>query len=218
MLITITGASGSGKSSISEYLCSLDKNIVHLNIDTVGHKVLDVPEIKKTISTKFHLKIENNKINRKELGDLIFNNHQNMKQLSDITWYKINRKELGDLIFNNHQNMKQLSDITWSSMEGLIDNFIAENKNKIIILDWILIPKTKYFNISNINILVQADFNTRMKRATRRDEIDENAFRKREQATLDFTRNDFDYIIENYDIKQTRKEVKKIYDESIIPR
>ncbi len=191
MLITITGASGSGKSSISEYLCSLDKNIVHLNIDTVGHKVLDVPEIKKTISTKFHLKIENN---------------------------KINRKELGDLIFNNHQNMKQLSDITWSSMEGLIDNFIAENKNKIIILDWILIPKTKYFNISNINILVQADFNTRMKRATRRDEIDENAFRKREQATLDFTRNDFDYIIENYDIKQTRKEVKKIYDESIIPR
>ena len=92
------------------------------------------------------------------------------------------------------------------------------NKNKIIILDWILIPKTKYFNISNINILVQADFNTRMKRATRRDEIDENAFRKREKATLDFTRNDFDYIIENYDIKQTRKEVKKIYDESIIPR
>ena len=191
MLITITGASGSGKSSISEYLCSLDKNIVHLNIDTVGHEVLDLPEIKKIISTKFHLKIEND---------------------------KINRKELGDLTFNNHQNMKQLSDITWSSMEGLIDNFIAENKNKIIILDWILIPKTKYFNISNINILVKADFNTRMKRATRRDEIDENAFRKREQATLDFTRNDFDYIIENYDIKQTRKEVKKIYDESIIPR
>ena len=191
MLITITGASGSGKSSISEYLCSLEKNIVHLNIDTVGHEVLDLPEIKKIISTKFHLKIEND---------------------------KINRKELGDLIFNNHQNMKQLSDITWASMEDLIDNFIAENKNKIIILDWILIPKTKYFNISNINILVQADFNTRMKRATRRDEIDENAFRKREQATLDFTRNDFDYIIENYDIKQTRKEVKKIYDESIIPR
>ena len=108
MLITITGASGSGKSSISEYLCSLDKNIVHLNIDTVGHEVLDMPEIKKIISEKFNLKIEND---------------------------KINRKELGDLIFNNHQNMKQLSDITWSSMEGLIDNFIAENKNKIIILD-----------------------------------------------------------------------------------
>ena len=189
MLITITGASGSGKSSISEYFCSLDKNIVHLNIDTVGHEVLDMPEIKKIISEKFNLKIEND---------------------------KINRKELGDLIFNNHQNMKQLSDITWKAMESLIDNFISENRNKIVILDWILIPKTKYFNISDISILIKSDFNTRMKRATRRDEIDENAFKEREKATLDFTRNDFDYIIENYDIEQTRKEVKKIYDENII--
>lgn len=191
MLITITGASGSGKSSISEFLCSLDKNIIHLNIDTVGHKVLEMPEIRKVVSEKFNL-------NRKE--------------------DKINRKELGDLVFNNHQNMKQLSDITWDVMENIIDNFIEENKDKIIILDWILMPKTKYFNVSNINILVQSDFNTRMQRATRRDKIDESAFREREQATLDFTRNDFDYIIENYDIKQTRKEVKKIYDESIISR
>ena len=183
MLITITGASGSGKSSISEFLCSLDKNIVHLNIDTVGHKVLEMPEIRKVISERFNLNIKED---------------------------KINRKELGDLVFNNHQNMKQLSDITWDVMENIIDNFIEENKNKIIILDWILIPKTKYFNISNTNILVQSDFNTRMKRATQRDAINESAFKEREQATLDFTRNDFDYIIENYDIKQTRKEVKKI--------
>lgn len=191
MLITISGASGSGKSSISEFLCSLDKNIVHLNIDTVGHKVLEMPEIRKVVSEKFNLNVKED---------------------------KINRKELGDLVFNNHQNMKQLSEITWDVMENIIDNFIEKNKDKIIILDWILMPKTKYFNVSNINILVQSDFNTRMQRATRRDEIDESAFREREQATLDFTRNDFDYIIENYDIKQTRKEVKKIYDESIISR
>ena len=191
MLITITGASGSGKSSISDLLCSLNENIVHLNIDKVGHEVLDIPEIKKIVSKKFHLKMKDN---------------------------KINRKELGDLIFNNHQNMKQLSDITWNAMEKQIDNFIAKNKNKIIILDWILMPKTKYFNISNINILVQADFHTRMKRAMQRDGINENAFIEREQATLDFTKNNFDYIIENDDRKQTRKEVKKIYDESIISR
>ncbi len=191
MLITITGASGSGKSSISEFLCSLDNNIVHLNIDEIGHEVLDIPEIKKIISEKFNLKIENK---------------------------KINRKELGDLVFNNHQNMKKLSDITWNAMEKLIDNFILENKNKIIILDWILIPKTKYFNNSNINILVQSDFNTRMKRAIRRDEIDEKDFTEREQATLYFTRNSFDYVIVNGDLKKTRKELKKIYDKSIISR
>ncbi len=191
MLITITGASGSGKSSISEFLCSLDKNIVHLNIDTVGHEVLDMPEIKKVVSEKFNLNIKED---------------------------KINRKELGDLVFNNHQNMKQLSDITWDAMENIIDDFIEKNKDKIIILDWILMPETKYFNVSNINILVQANFNSRMKRAITRDGIDESAFKKREQATVDFTRNNFDYIIENNDIKQTKKEVKKIYDKSIISR
>lgn len=191
MLITITGASGSGKSYISEFLCSLDKNIVHLNIDEVGHEVLDMPEIKKMISEKFNLKINEE---------------------------KINRKKLGDLVFNNHQKMKQLSDITWEAMENIIDSFIEENKNKIIILDWILMPKTKYFNDSNINILVQADLSSRMKRAILRDKINKEKFKEREKATLDFTRNNFNYIIKNNDIKQTRKEVKKIYDESIISR
>ncbi len=189
MLITITGASGSGKSHVSKLLCSLNSNIVHLNIDTVGHEVLDMPEIRKVVSTKFHLKIKSE---------------------------KINRKELGDLVFNNQKKMKQLSDITWKAMEKIIDDFIEENKNKIIILDWILMPKTKYFSVSDINILVQSDFNSRMKRAILRDGIDENAFVEREKATVDYTRNNFDYIIENYDINQTRKVVQKIYDESII--
>ena len=191
MVITITGPSGSGKTYISEYLCSLDKNIVHLNIDTVGHKVLEIPAIRELISKKIGLQL----------------NGEN-----------INRKELGDLVFNNHEKMKLLSDITWNEMEHQIDNFIMENKDKVIILDWILIPKTKYFNISDMNILVQSDFRSRMNRATLRDLIDENKFKQREQATLDFTRNSFDYIIQNDDILQTRKRVKKIYDKSIISR
>lgn len=33
MLITITETSGSGKSFIANYLTTLNKNIVHLNID-----------------------------------------------------------------------------------------------------------------------------------------------------------------------------------------
>lgn len=189
MLITITGPSGSGKSTISNYLCSLNKNIVHLNIDSVGHKALEMPNIKKRISKKLGLQLKDG---------------------------KINRKELGDLIFNNHEKMKVLSDLIWKDMECQIDNFIDENKDKIIVLDWILIPKTKYFNISDINILVQSDFNSRMNRAIVRDSIDEKKFKEREQATLDFTKNQFHFIIQNDDLEQTRKRVKEMYDESII--
>lgn len=189
MLITITGPSGSGKSHISELLCSFSKKIVHLNIDTVGHQVLEDSKIKKLISRKFCLNIEND---------------------------KIDRKELGDLVFNNHKKMKLLSDLTWSAMEKIIDSFIKKNNDKIIILDWILLPKTKYFDMSDIKILVQADFNSRMKRATLRDSIDESKFIERERASLDFTKNKFDYFIQNDDIENTRKKVKEIYDESII--
>lgn len=191
MLITITGASGSGKSSISEYLCSLTNNIVHLNIDTIGHKVLEIPEITKMISKEFHINIENG---------------------------KIDRKKLGDLVFNNHEDMKKLSDITWKAMESLIDEFISENKDKIIILDWILIPKTKYYSTSDINILINAHFKSRMNRATLRDGIDESAFILRDKATLDYSKNNFDYIIFNDDFNKARKAVKEIYDESIISR
>lgn len=191
MLITITGPSGSGKSSISEYLCSLNKDIVHLNIDDIAHNVLEKPIIKKAISAKFKLKLNGK---------------------------SINRKELGEIVFNNHKKMKLLSDITWNEMKKQIDNFIIKNKRKIVILDWILIPKTKYFNISDINILVNCDFDFRMKRAILRDSINERKFKEREQATLNFTKYKFDYIIYNDNIFQTRKRVKNIYDKSIVSR
>ena len=41
-------------------------------------------------------------------------------------------------------------------------------------------------------------------------------FKEREQATLDFTKNQFHFIIQNDDLEQTRKRVKEMYDESII--
>lgn len=190
MIITISGASGSGKTFIFDYLCSLDNNIVHLNIDKVGHKVLEIPKIMEVISKEFNLKLKNEKIDRTLLGDLVFNNHQKMKILTDITWKK---------------------------MEELIDEFIKENNRKIVTLDYILMPKTKYFKISDMNILVKSDFNTRMNRATTRDAISDEKFIEREKATLNYNENDFDYVIQNDDIEKTKRKVKIIY-ESIISR
>lgn len=191
MLITITGASGSGKSSIANYLTTLNKNIVHLNIDLVGHEVIETEEIKRKIVKQFNLTLNNK---------------------------KIDRKVLGEIVFNNQDKMQELSNLTWQYMEQKIDEFIDANKNKIIILDWILIPKTKYFNASDINILVKADFLDRVKRAVIRDGITPAKFEEREKATLNFDDNIFDYIIENKIEEETKVMVKKIYDKSIISR
>ena len=47
MIITITGSSGSGKSFIATELTTFNENMLHLNIDSIGHQALHDEEIKK---------------------------------------------------------------------------------------------------------------------------------------------------------------------------
>lgn len=188
-MITITGASGSGKSYIADYLTHLNENIVHLNIDLVGHEVLESDLVKPLILKHFNLELTNG---------------------------KIDRKKLGELVFNNQEKMQELSDLTWEHMQKIIDDCILKNKDKIVVLDWILIPKSKYYHMSDLNILVDASFDTRMKRALIRDNIDSDKFLEREQATIDFSQNEFDYVIYNEDLENTKRLVKIIYDKSIV--
>lgn len=189
MLITLTGPSGSGKSFIANYLTTINKNIVHLNIDLVGHQAIETEEIKRKIVEHFHLDTQTN---------------------------KIDRKRLGEIVFNNQEKMQELSNLTWQYMEQKIDEYIKDNQNKIIILDWILIPKTKYFNISDMNILVKATKEARTKRAMLRDNITAAKFEEREKANLNFDESKFDYVIDNDSQEKTKVMVKKIYDKSII--
>lgn len=191
MIISIVGKSGSGKSSLAQLLQSYSDKICYLNIDEVGHQALLNQNIITQLVHTFHLDLKNN---------------------------CISRRQLGDIVFNNHHCMKQLTDITWEYMEKTIDHFIEENKHKIIILDWILLPKTKYFSASDIKILVQAPFELRLNRAIKRDNITSQKFIEREQASLDYDVAQFDYIIENLDFEESKKKVKKIYDKSIVSR
>ena len=189
MLITVTGASGSGKSNIAEYLTQLNKNIVHLNIDLVGHEVLESDLVKPLVIKQFNLELIDG---------------------------KIDRKKLGELVFNSQEKMQELSNLIWEYMQKIIDDFILKNKDKIIVLDWILIPKSKYYQMSDLNILVNASFDTRMERTMIRDNIEADKFFEREQATLDFSKNEFDYVIYNDDLENTKRLVKSIYDKSIV--
>lgn len=189
MIITVTGASGSGKSFITNYLCSLNEKIVYLSIDEIGHEVLLIPEVIDELVNTFRI---------------------------SLTDGKVDRKELGNIVFNNRDKMDKLTDMTWRYMEKMIDNFIKNNKDKIILLDWILITKTKYFEMASLNILVKADFNVRAQRAMKRDNISLDKFKEREKASISYDESAFNYIVNNNEIEETRKLVKSIYDKSIV--
>lgn len=190
MYITITGKSGSGKSSIGKYLEELYPNFLHLDIDKIGHLVLEEEKIKEEVSHTFHLPL-NNKGN-------------------------IDRTLLSSIVFQSPKKMEQYSSITWSRMEEIIDTVIEENQDRMIILDWALIPKTKYFRESLLNILVEVPYNIRLSRAIERDHISTEKFIEREKASFCYDDLTFDFIIENNHLEATKGMVEKIYEKSII--
>ncbi len=79
-------------------------------------------------------------------------------------------------------------------------------------------PKTKYFDIADRRILVDAPLEVRKKRAISRDSISEEKFLEREKASLNLEKYSFDDILINTTKEELQKEVYRIYEESIIHR
>ncbi len=102
-------------------------------------------------------------------------------------------------------------------MEKEIDNYISDNKEKIIILDYIMLPRTKYFKESDLRILIKGSYEERLKRALVRDSITKEVFDQRDSAAINYVDEDFDYVIDNNEGDVKRK-VAKIYEQSIISR
>lgn len=192
MIIGISGKSGSGKSTLANKLINeFNGKAIHLDIDKVGHNVLKIEEVKKELISSYGSDIITNK--------------------------DVDRKKLGDIVFNSRNEMKKLTHITWKYMEIEIDNFINNNKNKIIILDWILLPNTKYFNMCDIKILLLVPYKVRRQRALLRDNITAYAFDTREKASINYKLEDFDYILKSITEENIRKLVM-IHDKSLIHR
>lgn len=191
MIICLCGRSNSGKGTIAKTFTYLDNNILHLDIDKVAHHVNDKEEVKEELVDTFGTTV--------------------------ITNGKVNRKKLGSIVFNDKDEMKKLEAITWKHMEKEIDNYISDNSGKIIILDYIMLPKTKYFKTSDLRILVKASYEERLKRAIMRDKITKELFDQRDSAAINYVDEDFDYVIDN-EKGNVKRKVVKIYEQSIISR
>lgn len=192
MIISLVGLSGSGKSLIARTLESYNSHIMHIDIDKIGHKSHQDPIVKQRLIDTFGIEI--------------------------LTNGNIDRKKLGKIVFNSEEAMERLEEITWAFMEREIDIIINQNKNKIILLDWLLLPRTKFFYKSDIRILVKAPLKIRMERAMTRDNITKEKFLEREASAPEIDESQFEYIINNVNLKDTQERVKAIYDKSIIHR
>ena len=176
MIICLCGKSGSGKSTIAKLIQKEKPNSIHIDIDKIGHLSHNDASVKEKLINTFGKKI--------------------------LTNNNIDRKKLGKIVFSSKEEMKKLEDITWTYMEHEIDKIITSKKDKTIILDWLLLPKTKYFESCDLRILVDIPYEVRKERVLKRDNITDEQFELRERNTIEYDKNNFDIVLTNEDIKK----------------
>ena len=185
MIIGICGKSGCGKSTLANQIIELTNNkAIHLDIDKVGHKVLLLPEVQKELINSFGESVVKEKI--------------------------VDRKKLGEIVFDSRNEMNKLSDITWKYMQREIDYFLTIHKDKIIILDWLLLSISKYFDMCDIKILLDIPYEVRKQRAMKRDNISEETFDLREKASIEFDESAFDYVLKTNNKEIVKRLVKSL--------
>lgn len=185
IVVGITGATGSGKSTITKYLER--KGCYIIDADELGRKVLDKGSIcLKQVCIKF--------------GDDILN--------TDGT---LNRQLLAKKAFSNKDNTQTLNNIThpYIFMEILkkIDNIRETKENSIIILDAAVLLESKMDILCDYVISIIAPVNVRLERIMKRDNITkENAkMRINVQNNDKFYTDKSDFVINGND------EIGKIY-------
>ena len=146
MIIGITGSIACGKSTVSGYLKS--KGYVVIDADKIGHEALDSDYVKEKLILTFGNDIlENNKINRRKLGELVFGNSNNLNILNSIIHPEIRRRILEEIDKNNDQ--------------------------EFIFIDVALLFEAKFDDLVDKIIVVYVDKNTQLTRLMKRNSISE---------------------------------------------
>ena len=189
MIIGITGSIACGKSTVSGYLKS--KGYVVIDADKIGHEALDSDYVKEKLILTFGNDIlENNKINRRKLGELVFGKSNNLNILNSIIHPEIRKK--------------------------ILEKIDKNNDKELIFIDVALLFEAKFDDLVDKIIVVYVDENTQLTRLMKRNSISKKEALSRivsqmspiEKAKLgDYTVNN------NLDVINTYEQVDKVLSE-----
>ncbi len=188
----ITGNSGSGKSTAVLELKKLNCEVIDL--DKIGHSIYE---------NEFCFK----EINEKIKGDYLTNS-------------KIDRKKLGKIVFSSKEELEKLTKITdkyiYNESLRQIENIKNQDNVDFIILDGALILDSQTLQLCDEIILVEADFDVRLSRILKRDNLEyDDAFKRlnsqKNYLTYEHIRKHIVY--NNLDNDKFNKEIQKIIQE-----
>ena len=175
MLIGVIGKSGSGKSSLVRRMKSFDDSIIHVDIDKIGHDILKDEEIVENI-----VKI--------------------VEDDSVVVNGVLDRKKVGNIVFNDLEKYNKYYKYTEDIENAIIDKIIEDNKDKKVVLDWIILDQTKYWKKLDYKILVETDYDIRKERVIKRDNISEEYFDLREVMKKDYNKEEMNVVLKGNNI------------------
>lgn len=184
MVIGITGSIACGKSLVSNYLKSKKYSVI--DSDLISHDILLLKEVKDKLVSLF--------------GKNILNNNE------------IDRKELGKIIFNNLERKNKLQDIVLPYIVEEIKTQI-KNSSGLVFLDAPLLIEYNLLYLVNKVIVVTVDLETQIQRLINRDNITiDYAYKKINSVLSSKEKEKFaDFIIDNNNsINETYKQIDDI--------
>lgn len=149
--IAITGNIGCGKTTISNFLKTIGYNVI--DVDKISHNLLDSEQIISKLKNIFgNFFLENNKVNRKKLGDYVFKSKENLKILNSIMHPEI-IKELENQMINSKDKFVfvDIPLLFELKLENKFDKIICTNLSKKIQIQRIKIrDNLTYKKIRNV--------------------------------------------------------------------
>ena len=192
MIVGITGSSGAGKSEVSKLLAK-----------EYDAYLIDADKIAKNLS----------KENADYLNEIVVSFGQEILK-KDGT---LNRKRLGEIIYNSEEKRELLNSITFKYIVSEIKILIEKNhEKKAIIIDAPLLFESGLNNICDTIIGVIAKKEIKVKRLIARDSLEQRTLEKRidSQKDDDFFVKNCNIVIENN--FATQEELKRNIEEKTI--
>ena len=182
--VVLTGGIATGKSTVANLF--MLHGFLTIDADKIAHKLLDIHS--DTIASLFGAKyVENGKVLRKELGNLIFNNVDEKKKLENFI----------------HPLIKE---------EIQKEATLFEQKNKPYLIDIPLFFENKNYDIGK-SIVVYTPKEIQVERLQKRDKCDEVTALSRINNQMDIEEKKVlsTYVIDNSkDLKYLTNEVERV--------
>jgi dephospho-CoA kinase len=183
-IIGITGGIGSGKTTITKYIESLGYPVYIA--DDQAKNLLDTEEVVNEIRNVFGEEIiENNLVDKKKLANFVFGNENNLKKLNEIIHPKVRQH---------------------------FTNWLKQWDKPFIVKEAAILFESGAYKDCDFTILVTAPEDVRIDRVIKRDNTNKEDVIKRirsqwsdqDKAKL------ADFVIQNVDLEQSKKEIDEI--------